>query len=263
MNIFNSFPDVVKVGVWGPPGSGKTTYMIMLQFDEDHIGWKIKPLGWETQEIYLDGTDRMREQLRFVDPTPLETKYMNFDFEGPVGGFFQRDRTFRVVIPEAPGEFYEKPEIYPELLDEISRYQGILWLVDPEQIDNPPERDGRRSYRRMIQQWLYSLYDKQGRRGSLKHYMAFCLTKMDMPNHYAHINNPKDYCLDKLGTDVQKFLETYCDLDRISFFATSSIGVDKNHATNLELTDPDLKNLRNPAHPINLFQPFDWLFSVL
>lgn len=261
--MFGSFPDVVKIGVWGPPGSGKTTYMLMLQFAEDRNGWKIKPLGWETQEIYLEGTDLIRDKRRLVDPTPLQTKYLTFDFEGPVGGIFQRNRTFRVVMPEAPGEFYEKPEQYPDLINEMSRYQGILWLVDPEQIDNPPQREDRRSYRRMIQQWLYALYDKQDSRGSLNHYMAFCLTKMDLPKHYAHIDNPKDYCLDKLGNDVQLFLETYCDLSKINFFATSSVGVDQNSESNLDSKDPDRRKLRNPAQPINLFQPLHWLFSVL
>jgi hypothetical protein len=158
MNIFNTFPDVVKIGVWGPPGSGKTTYMIMLQFAEDRDEWKIKPLGRETQKIYLEGTDRMRDKSEFVASTPLETKYLSFDFEGPIGGLFQRNRTFRVIIPEAPGEFYEKPEEHTELVDEMSRYQGILWLVDPEQIENPPKN--QRSYRRMIQQWLYELYER-------------------------------------------------------------------------------------------------------
>lgn len=86
---------------------------------------------------------------------------------------------------------------------------------------------------------------------------------MDLPNHFPHINNPKDYCLGKLGEDVQNFLETFCDLNRIEFFATSSIGVNHNEETNMDLTDPNLSKLRYPAQPINLFQPFHWLFSVL
>lgn len=258
--MFNRFPDVVKIGVWGPPGSGKTTYMIMLQFADDRGDWRIKPLGRDTQELYLEGTDRMRDELEFVEATPLEVRFLTFDFEGPVGGLLQLNRTFRVVIPEAPGEYYEKPEKAPELVDEMGRYQGILWLIDPEQVDNPPNL-GRRSYRRMIQQWLYGLHERQGSRGDLKHYMAFCLTKMDLPNHYPHIDNPRDYCLDKLGEDVQMFLETYCDLGRIEFFATSSIGVDPDNNTNMDLTDS--KRLRHPARPINLFEPLRWLFSVL
>jgi len=253
MKIFNTIPDCVKIGVWGPQGSGKTTYMIMLQFADDLEGWKIKPLGRETQEIYLEGTDSMREKEEFVLPTPLETTYLTFDFEGPVGGFFQRSRSFRVIVPEAPGEFYENPKNHSELVDEMSRYQSILWLIDPEQI----------RYRRIIQEWLYLLYGRQGRKGDLEHYMAFCLTKMDLPNHYPYIDNPKDYCLDILGNDVQMYLETYCDLNKIEFFATTSIGVDHNMETNMDLTDPNWEKLRNPARPINLFQPFQWLFSVL
>ena len=52
MKLFSQIPDVVKIGIWGPPRSGKTTYLIMLQFS-DCNGWKIKPRGEQTQTLYL------------------------------------------------------------------------------------------------------------------------------------------------------------------------------------------------------------------
>ncbi len=256
------FPDMVKMGVWGPPSSGKTTYMIMLQFADDKGEWKIRPIGEETQQIYLDGTDLMRDKKKFVTATPLETKYLTFDFEGPTKGITQKKRNFRVVIPEAPGEFYAYPDKAPELVGEMNRYQGIVWLIDPDFIKNPPQEE-HRSYRRMIQEWLFKLYTKQGNTGNLQQHMAFCLTKMDLPEHYSHINDPKNYCLDLLGEDVQTFLEDFCDLNKIGFFATSSIGVNEKKQTVIDLSDPDRRTLRQTAHPINLFQPFLWLFNQL
>jgi len=255
MKFFGKSQDVVKIGVWGPPQSGKTTYLSMLQY-ADCQGWKIKPRGKETQDIYIEYSEKIRDDLEFVPGTiPGHVSYLTFDFDGPKG-LFQNHR-YRIVLPEAAGEHYEKPETNTELLHEMSRYQGIIWLVDPVRIDNPSGR----TYRAMIQEWLLRLHEIQGG-GTLKQYMAFCLTKMDLPEYVDYFDDPKNFCLDKLGGDVERKLEDYCDHNRIEFFSTSSIGfIPDTRESNI---DPiNSTKLRNPARPINLFDPFSWLFSSI
>lgn len=256
MNLFNKTPDIIKFGMWGPPGSGKTTYITMLQYS-DCDGWNVKPRGKETQDLYIKYSELLRDKKEFVPPTVADNvSYLTFDFERP-GGFFQ-NKNFRVVLPEAAGEYYEKPDEHPDLLGEMYRYQGIIWLVDPERIDNPSPDS--RSYRRMIQEWLYRLHEKQGG-GTLKHYMAFCATKMDLPKYYKDFDNPRDFCLDKLGNDVEKFLGNYCEPTHVDFFSTSAIGFcskDKNKSAR----DPkNQAKLIEVSEPINLFAPFRWLFN--
>lgn len=255
MNLFNKTPDIIKFGVWGPPGSGKTTYITMLQY-ADCDGWGVKPRGAETQDLYIKYSELLRDKKEFVPPTIADNvSYLTFDFERP-GGLFQ-NKNFRVVLPEAPGEYYEKPELHPDLLDEMYRYQGIIWLVDPERIDNP--NPGSKSYRRMIQEWLYKLYDKQGG-GTLKNYMAICATKMDLPKYSEHIDNPKDFCLDKLGRDVENFLSNFCDPTHVNFFSTSAIGFcSKGNKSARDPKDP--AKLLEVSDPLYLFEPFRWLFN--
>jgi len=256
MNLFSKTPEIVKFGMWGPPGSGKTTYITMLQYAECE-GWSIKPRGTETHSLYLEYSELLRDNLEFVPATTVDKIwYLNFDFESPQG--FLNNKTFRVVLPEAAGEYYERPTMHSELLNEMYRYHGIIWLIDPERIDKPVT--GSRTYRRMIQEWLYHLYEKQGT-GKLNQYMAFCATKMDLPDYSDQMDDPMDFCLTKLGPDVEKFLNTFCDPKRINFFSTSSIGF--CHGSNNKSTrDPeDETKLLEASDPINIFAPFKWLFS--
>jgi hypothetical protein len=106
------------------------------------------------------------------------------------------------------------------------------------------------------------LYEMHGG-NTLPQYMAFCLTKMDLPRHSPFIDKAEEYCLDKLGPDVALFLDNFCDPNRVNFFATSSIGFINNEEKESTIDPLDLSKLRAPANPVNLFDPFLWLFNSI
>ena len=134
MKLFSQIPDIIKIGIWVPPNSGKTAYLGMLRYDNCEE-WKIKPSGRATQDIYIKYSRILRDEKKFVPATNAgKVDYLTFDFEGPRS--FLQNRQYRIILPEAAGEYYEKPSERPELLEEMSRYQGILWLVDPVRIDS-------------------------------------------------------------------------------------------------------------------------------
>ena len=263
----------IQIGMWGPPGSGKSAYITMLQFAERN-GWNFRPRGVETHDIYLDYTDCLRDRLEFVPATvgglggDVHLLEFDFEYEGNIIErnapkripFIRRPKLIHIVIPECAGEYYENPKSAPKLLiDTMKVSKGIIWLVDPIQIDNPV--DGRKSYRRMIQEWLLIL-NEQRQSGKLDQYFAFCLTKMDDPDHVERIEDPENYCLEKLGPDVIRYLEDFCDPRNIEFFGTSAAGFDE--ATGNSTVDPDdPRRLMYPANPYGLFEPFDWLFKKL
>lgn len=256
--------EIIKIGIWGPPGSGKTHFLVMQQF-ADRDGWNIRPWGELARDLFNDGRKLLRKELKFIAPTAKNPDdiFIPFEFEGPGNSFFQKRRLFQVLLPECAGEYYEYPRQVPELAEEISRCHGIVWLIDPVQIDNP--RVGHKDYVEMIQDWLGLIHEKQGG-GRLKHYMAFCLTKMDLPQYSKYINQDvQEFCLDKLGDEVRMLLDDYCDANKVSFFATSSIGffpgTEQTNAI-LEVGD-NSQQLKSPANPVNLFAPFDWLFNML
>ena len=261
--MLNPEEEIIKIGIWGPLGSGKTHFIVMQQFAE-RDGWNIRPLDEKSRELFTNGRKLLRKEHEFVASTPtvFDKLFLPFEFEGPGKYIYLKRRTFRVFLPECSGEFYEKPNEYPDLINEISRCHGIIWLIDPVQIDNPIS--GQKDYTDMIQEWLGLIHEKQGY-GRLKHYMAFCLTKMDLPIYSKYLNNEsEEFCLNKLGDDVRILLDDYCDPKKVNFFATSAIGfLPGTEIANLDTTDPQHPKLKVPANPVNLFEPFNWLFKVL
>ena len=92
--------------------------------------------------------------------------------------------------------------------------------------------------------------------------MAFCLTKMDLPAHRKYFDDPRNYCLEILGKETEKMLNFYCDLEKVNFFATSSVGFTPGTQKS-NIDQRDSSRLIHPAEPVNLFQPFLWFFNVL
>ena len=252
-------PDVVEIAIWGPPQSGKTNYLAMLLLSPKPTGWSLNA-GIKTTKFLGDGYQYLLEEKEFIPPT-LDDDGDFYPFNFNIPGDFFRSKTYTVFLPEYPGEYYENPERHPEFTKRIAKSHGIIWLVDPIEIDNPTS--DRKSYTRMILEWLGILqeYQRQGS-GKIKTHMAFCLTKMDHENHVKGFENPRAYCLQKLGRPIQYFLENFCEQKRVNFFATSTAGF--RHGTQTSNVDPNDDNkLLNPPEPINLFVPFSWLFNVI
>lgn len=266
MPLFNkvfdttNMPDTIDISIWGPPRSGKTNLIVMLQFS-DLEGWAIRSAhnDREANKFLKNGMVLMRLRKEFVPATRAEEgRFYNFEFESPKGLF--RKRTFRVVLPEFPGEFYQNPTPDSELTQKIGKGHGILWLIDPIRIFNSTLKD-EKSYPEMIYEWLGILHEYQGG-GRLKHNMAFCLTKMDDPVHSKHFDTPREYCLDILGEEVRYFLEYFADPKKVEFFSTSSAGfISESNESNVDPND-NSKLLHKPK-PVGLFEPFKWLFDVL
>ncbi len=242
-------PDVIDIAIWGPPQSGKTNYLAMLLLSPklDVDGWSLNA-GIKTTRFLGAGYEHLLREKEFIPPT-LEDE----------GSFYSFN--FTVYLPEFAGEYYENPDRYTDFAKKIAKSDGIIWLVDPVEIDNPTE--GRKSYTGMILEWLGILqeYNRQ-RNGKIKTHMAFCLTKMDHPNHISEIDNAEKYCLKKLGKPVQRFLKNFCDEEKVDFFATSAAGVlDDKITSNVDQNNP--RKLIEEPTPINLFDPFEWLFNVI
>lgn len=249
----------VRVGIWGPTGVGKTSYILGLHFADDNAGWSIRPAHPEALTFYIEGVDMLRKRLTFppASPTGDPTAY-HFELEKPPGWVGRRE-VFTIVLPEAAGEDYEQAT--DELLREYHLCQGIIWLIDP-QYNPPPDKKG---YTRLLQEWLGLLHLRQGG-GRIEKFMAFCVTKMDHPNSYPFIADPAKYCEKLLGEDFYIALEKYCREDRIRFFAISVAGVNpRTGESNAEINvvHSGSKKLKRPAEPINLYQPLLWLVNQI
>ena len=246
---------VIEIALWGPPQSGKTNYLAMLLLSPKPEGWRLTA-GIKTTEFLSKGMQIILEEKKFIPPTVDEDGFFYpFDFEIP--GTF-RSKNYTVYLPEYPGEYYADPQKHSDFVQRIAKCHGIIWLVDPIEIDNPTK--DRKSYTRMILEWLGILQEYGG--GRIKPHMAFCLSKMDDSKQKEGFKDPKKYCLQKLGKPIQIILENFCDPKKVGFFATSTAGFIPG--TDISNVDPnDSRKLINEPSPIGLFDPFDWLFDVI
>lgn len=249
-------PDSIEIAIWGPPRSGKTNYLAMLLLSPKPQGWNLTA-GIETTKFLSNGFELLLEEKEFI-PATLESKGVFYPFDFEIPGSLRR-KNYTVNLPEYAGEYYENPDKYTDFAKRIANSHGIIWLVDPIEIDNPTE--GRKSYTRMILEWLGILKEYQ-QDSRIKSPMAFCLSKADDPKHIESFKDPRGYCLRKLGKPVQHFLENFCEPKKVEFFATSNVGfIPGTNTSNVNPNNP-LKLLNEP-NPIGLFDPFLWLFDVI
>lgn len=241
--------NVVKIGVWGPPKSGKTTYIALLERDSysnynsgEENAPRITYKDEFTRKFLSDYKKKLIDKKEFINPTDkVSDLNLEINYKGHL---------YQVHVPEAPGEDYTDPLNNPDLANKLSGYDAIIWLIDPLQVDNPKAEV---TYRAMIDDWLSSLKLKCGI--PLPHYMAFCLTKMDIESYSSYRAKPSKFFDEKLGIDVMALLNTYCHPNRILFFSTTSVG---------ETIDPqNPQKLMKEPDPTNLFKPFAWILDNL
>ena len=249
VHVPNSSVSEFNISLLGPAGSGKTTYLTLLPFSNT-AGWKIYPENQETREFHLEKIFSLKENLSYLPPTAFRSS-LTYNLISP--GRIQRKKYLRLNVPDVPGGDYEDLNDL-DIREQIGRSNGIIILIDPSN-----QFDGNsRFYKMMIDKLLSVLFKFQPERNLFQH-VAFCLTKMDLPDHCNHFDNPKDYCLEILGRESEKKLSFYWDLKKVNFFSTSAIGfIPGTRESNM---DQDKFRLRHPPEPINLFQPFLWILG--
>lgn len=269
LNLRPDRRSVLSLAVWGPHQSGKTALLAMINSYCDSYGWAVLPAKAETADYIEKATDYFfeRDPGEFPPPTPPETPIIHrFSFQGRTRW---RRREVIVEAPDAAGEIFANPE-HPvfNMVQYLNNCLGILWLLDP--IALKEERfygKNGKSYRRMIYRTLSRIFQTQyGSRGQIDKYMAFVLTKMDHPEHSRYFDTPKEYALDLLGKQVERYIENFCVIDRIEFFSTSAVGFADKEKTisNVDYSNPDKPTLRTrDIWPVGVFDPFKWILEQL
>lgn len=257
-------PSIVNVAIWGPPQSGKTILMAMINSACESYGWAVLPAKKQTSEYIEEVTKYLFE---LGEPTPptrvIQPEIHRFILRNPS----ERRSEFVLEMPDAAGEFYAEPEHEMfNMVEYLNGCHGIVWLIDPIAIQNS-QLYGRyeRSYRQMIYRTLSRMYQTHCQSsGQIDKYMAFVLTKMDCPDHSMHFDDPRGYALDLLGRQVERIIENFCMVERVEFFSTSALGFADAERTisNLDDTDPAHAKLRTTdIIPVGVFDPFNWLLQ--
>ena len=198
--------NTMRLGIWGAPGSGKTTYLAAIKHDAasragDEIGtWKIIPRTEASEQLLTQWTQLLVGQQEFPEATPLGGwTDLWWHFIGDLSGSRYARRRMGMFRPPPPltsefdlglidvsGEaFGYKPtdRHVPEstvrrTLAHLAESDGLVFLFDPiSERDSPNvatyvERVLNNLSRRMLNQGR--LVD-----GYLPHHIAICVAKTD------------------------------------------------------------------------------------
>ena len=154
--------DAVKIGLWGPPQSGKTTFLAALPIavsdgQARNGSWIIYPHGTGSWDLLERFEKVLVEDRRFPGSTGHAPVELKWEFVGDLAGSrFDRRRLRRGELesrfvldlmdvyggayrrdPDRPGD---NSQIASAALDHLTESQGIIFLFDPI-----GERDNRNS----------------------------------------------------------------------------------------------------------------------
>lgn len=262
-----------NIGIWGPKGAGKTTYLSVLYHDCLANGWKMKAADEESDEFRLKNYTLLFEEGVF----PIATRQQDvgvYTYDISRAGSLGVVQTYRLVLADASGEWFENPvqmrNLFPEITvnpyDRLMKCDGLLLLLDPDEV-----RKEQRKHYVTISRALGAL-ERAASNNSINKpitpTMAVCFTKMDREKYRFKIDaegeKMNEFVLDVLGPHTYQDILNACEPNRVKFFGCSSIGVQRIGKTNesnaMEASD-ETRIDPDKITPINIFKPIEWLLS--
>jgi hypothetical protein len=181
-----------SIAMWGPPSSGKTTFLAALSIalTRHNHGWRLRGANEASEQVLISMTKELTRDQAFPEAT-AGIEYYNWVLEGNFSS--QRTRWFRrgesgqtvsvgLDLVDATGEITD-PErmgysVRQELLDDLINSNGIVYIFDP--MREFAEGDAfDHTYGMLIQLARLKATQPGWTGGRLPHYVAVCVTKFD------------------------------------------------------------------------------------
>jgi energy-coupling factor transporter ATP-binding protein EcfA2 len=248
------------ITMWGPPGSGKTTFLAALGIaliQQHDGGWRLVGQNQESNEALIGHTTTLSQGRRFPHATKIVDRY-SWRLTG-VGKTLRPRLPFRrelrereiqidLELVDTPGELASPDALAEseELIDALARSAGIVFFFDPIR-----EAERGDSFNHVVGVVLRLAQRMQVASARLPHRVAVCITKFDElpvfrtaeqlrmiaggddPEGLPHV---REYDARELFAQlcrvsgsgnaemIQKVFEQYFVPERIKYFATSAIG---------------------------------------
>ncbi|MET9037703.1 hypothetical protein [Streptomyces mirabilis] len=258
--VYGTAADRIRIGLWGAPRSGKTTYLTALpiaamQYQRHNEGsWNISGMTNEANAFLAEGTDLLTRRRAFP-PASMGVQGMAWSIEGPekkVKLGVRRRPNFVLEIQDAAGEVFrhDHPQ-QAQLVGHLARAQGLIYLFDP--VGDAEEATESFTY---LQATLTQLHAKVRDRGELvdgrlPHHVSVCIAKFDHPDVFRPAVEAGWVVQDTVGPQLprvpsergEKFFQWMCeefrgsnarlvrdalyshfDPRRISYYVASAVG---------------------------------------
>jgi hypothetical protein len=217
MNAEEHDPPTVRIGLWGAPESGKTTFLAALFLAADQLGHRRGqegPIKVESRDqpsemfknLYSDGLASGRQ---FPEATVASTDPLEWRFTGDLRRTRFADRRawflparhvpldFRLRLRDHPGRAFDVPvsgRRIPvdsvtegadrlDLIDELAECDGLIYLFDP--LREAHQEDSYKYFLGVLKQ-LKNRVDVGRLPGQkLPHHLSVCVTKFDDNHTFA------------------------------------------------------------------------------
>lgn len=229
--------DAVKIGLWGSPGSGKTTFLAALRHAANDMNgqygrWGIFPLNTLSSRLLVEFTHDLN-QGNFPQATlPGATTELKWMFVGDLAKSRLAGGRRRLLRPgKAKSQFVldlidvsgkafgynpdaesVPPNVAQEALKHLSEARGLIYLFDP--IGERDSRDSLDYVNRTIVE-LKELYARTGQVGPhLPQHLSVCITKFDHPDVFkeARRNGFVNFGPDGMPRVLDQHAEAFFDL---------------------------------------------------
>lgn len=259
----NSSPPQHHIAMWGPPGSGKTTFLASLSLALLNSGAPWNIIGEDDRSVAFlaDHTTALSGSGHFPEATKGIERYQwslsrTAEPEPRVNGRRTPSEVSLTLLDPAGGGFGDKPfeaDVDPqELMLNLARSRGIIFLYDP--IREYDSGDSFEHLYRIMSKLAHTLRTTNELVGGrLPHHVAFCVTKFDdlrvfstaqrlrllradpgHPHGFPRIEDDEGVrrllselalvSASRTAELVVRSLDQYFHADRVRFFASSSIG---------------------------------------
>lgn len=273
----------MKIAMWGPKSSGKTTYIAMIY----GIGL-LSSSKWSVRPKDIASTNFVREKINNIrrgefpgptqpSPEPIyyqyeirvrnETKSKDDDKElmEIVVDFFKgmdlksqnpTSTSEEVVVSfaDVAGEQYVQESLDHDLWNHLANSNGLICLIDPSD-----DSDFFDITFQLMQNLVMKMEQLQNKliNGYLPHYVAFCFSKIDNPEFSNYINKPKELMElleTRTGINIDKLISPFILPQRLKYFTVSAVGAEANVRSGRIQSPRTVK-------PVNLLEPLSWLFQ--
>jgi hypothetical protein len=252
------------IAMWGPPTSGKTTFLaaLSLALSRRNYGWNVASANESSEKVLINLTTALSSRQSFPERTAAIEEYswvLNGQRTELTGKGFRKNVVTRRVtvgieLVDASGEFTGPDHVgftvRDELIQKIAESRGILYMFDPtREFDDGDAFDHTFG---MVVQLARQMADNPEFDGRLPHYVAVCVTKFDDRRVYMTANQMRlltvdeedPYRLPRVNDDDARHLfrrlcqvsgtgnaemiinvfEQYFHPERVRYFVTSAIG---------------------------------------